>query len=77
MLFVDEVYLPAAGGPPVFRHLPAPTGAQLQVVVQQIAERVGHVLERRGLVERDMENAWVAGDGEAGPLDDLIGPSIT
>jgi ribosomal protein S27E len=46
------VYLPAAGGPPVFRHLPAPTGAQLQVVVQRIAERVGHVLERRGLVER-------------------------
>jgi hypothetical protein len=53
------------------------TGAQLQVVVQQIAERVGHVLERRGLVERDMENAWLAGDGQAGPLDDLIGPSIT
>jgi len=77
MLFVDGVYLPAAAGPPVFRHLPAPTGAQLQVVVQQIAERVGHVLERRGLVERDMENAWLAGDGEAGPLDDLIGPSIT
>ena len=76
MLFVDGVYLPAAAGPPVFRHLPAPTGAQLQVVVQQIAERVGHVLERCGLVERDMENAWLAGDGEAGPLDDLIGPSI-
>ncbi len=53
------------------------TGAQLQALVQQIAERVGHVLERRGLVERDMENAWLAGDGEAGPLDDLIGPSIT
>ncbi len=32
-------------------------------MVQQIAERVGHVLERRGLVERDMENAWLAGDG--------------
>lgn len=46
-------------------------------LLQQIAERVGHVLERRGLVERDMENAWLAGDGEAGPLDDLIGPSIT
>ena len=53
------------------------TGAQLQVVVQQIAERVGRLLERRGLVERDMEYAWLAGDGEAGSLDDLIGPSIT
>ena len=77
MLFVDGVYLPAAGGPPVFRPLPAPTGAELQALVQQIAERVGGVLERRGLIERDMENAWLAGDGEAGPLDDLIGPSIT
>ena len=79
MLFVDGVYLPMAGGPPVFRHLPAPapTGAQLQALVQQIAERVGRLLERRGLIERDMENAWLAGDGEAGPLDDLIGPSIT
>jgi hypothetical protein len=35
------------------------------------------VLERRGLVERDMENAWLTGDGEGGPLDDLLGSSIT
>ena len=53
------------------------TGAQLQALVQQIAVRVGLLLERRGLIERDMENAWLAGDGEAGPLDDMIGPSIT
>lgn len=35
------------------------------------------MLERRGIVERDNENAWLAGDGESGPLDDLIGHSIT
>ena len=31
----------------------------------------------RGIVERDIENAWLAGGGEQGPLDDLIGHSIT
>jgi len=31
------------------------------------------VLECRGLIERDVGNAWLAGDGESSPLDDLIG----
>ena len=34
-------------------------------------------MERRGLVDRDLENAWLAADTEAGPLDDLLGHSIT
>ena len=75
MIFLDGVYVP--GDQPVFRHVPAPTSVQLQVLVQQIAERVGRLLERRGLVERDMENAWLTTDGPGGPLDDLIGHSIT
>jgi hypothetical protein len=37
----------------------------------------GRALERRGLVERDLENAWLATDIGAGPLDDLLGHSIT
>ena len=41
--------------------------------LQHIAERVGRLLERRGLVERDMENAWLTTDGPGGPRDDLIG----
>jgi pyruvate/2-oxoglutarate dehydrogenase complex dihydrolipoamide acyltransferase (E2) component len=77
MILPDGVYLPVDGAAPVFRHVPRPTGAELQVLVQQIAARVGRLLERRGIVERDIENAWLAGDGEAGPLDDLIGHSIT
>ena len=77
MIFLDGVYLPAGDGPPVFRHVPAATTAQLQGLVQQIAERVGRLLEKRGLIERDMENAWLAADGSGGALDDLIGHSIT
>ncbi|MEO6081292.1 MAG: transposase [Steroidobacteraceae bacterium] len=56
---------------------PSPTESELQALVQQIAARIGRVLEQRGVVERDMENAWLATQGAEGPLDDLIGHSIT
>jgi hypothetical protein len=49
----------------------------LEALVEQIASRIGRALERRGLVERDMENAWPTREGEGGPLDDLLGSSIT
>ena len=44
---------------------------------QQIAARIGKLLEKHGLVERDMENAWPTADELTRPLDDLIGHSIT
>jgi hypothetical protein len=59
-IFLDGVYLPVKGATPAFRHVPAPTGAELQELVQQIAVRIGKVLEQRGLIERDMENARLA-----------------
>ena len=77
MIFLDGVYLPVDGAQPVFRHVPAPAGTELKELVQQIAERIGRVLEQRGLIERDMENAWLSTQGSEGPLDDLIGHSIT
>ena len=77
MIFLEGVYVPVEGAAPVFRHVPAPTGTELQELVQQIAARIGKVLEQRGLIERDMQNAWLAMQGEGGPLDDLIGHSIT
>jgi len=51
--------------------------SRLPRLVEQIGAQVGQVLEGRGLIERDIENAWLATDIEAGPLDDLIGHSIT
>lgn len=54
-----------------------PDFRELRELVQRIAERIGEVLELRGLIERDMQNAWLATQGEGGPLDDLIGHSIT
>ena len=77
MIFLDGVFAPVEGAQPVFRHLPAPTATELAALVQQIAGRIGQTLERRGLIERDMENTWLAGDGPTGPLDDPLGHSIT
>jgi ribosomal protein S27E len=71
MIFPDRVYVPVEGAPPEFRRVPVPTGAELQALVQQIAACIGKVLEQRGLIERDMQNAWLAMQGEGGPLDDL------
>jgi hypothetical protein len=77
MIVLDGVFVPAEGAPPVFRHLPAPTTTELATLVQQIAARIGRVLEQRGLIERDLENTWLSTQGAEGPLDDLIGHSIT
>jgi ribosomal protein S27E len=78
MIFVDAVYLTAGADPPVFRPVSAPGAVELHSLVQHIAERIGRLLEQRGLIERDCENAWLRGDpAQAGALDDLVGHSIT
>jgi hypothetical protein len=77
MVFLDGAYQNVGVDAPLFRSAAAPESSDLQALVEQIAGRIGRALERRGLVERDIENAWLAADTEAGPLDDLLGRSIT
>jgi hypothetical protein len=79
MLFLDGVYVDGANGSNLrFRRVKAPTSAELTQLTQTIAHRVGRFLERQGLLERDAENSYLTGDGvEAGPLDQLLGHSIT
>ena len=77
MLFLDGVYLTDGAHSPVFRYVAAPGANELQGLLEQIAARVGQALEKRGLIERDIENAWLSAGAEPGPLDDLIGHSIT
>jgi hypothetical protein len=56
----------------------APTSAELTNLTHTIAHRVGRFLERQGLLERDAENSYLAGDAvEGGSLDQLLGYSIT
>ncbi len=72
------MYLSDGADPPVFRHVATSGTAELQALVQQIAERIGRMLEKRGLIERDAENAWLSSDPSlAGPLDDLLGSYVT
>ncbi len=67
-----------AFAPPIFRHVDEPAAKALQALVERIAARIGRVLERRGLVERGSEDVWLAADAAgSGPLDDLLGHSIT
>jgi hypothetical protein len=56
--------------------LAAPDAPDLRACAEQFALRAGQTLEKHGLIERDIEDAWLAADSEAGPLDDLIGHSI-
>jgi hypothetical protein len=57
--------------------VPAPTSVELNQLLEQIVQRVGRHLERRGLLERDEEQAWLSeAAGEPGPLDVLLDASI-
>jgi hypothetical protein len=66
MVFLDGAYQTAGADAPLFHPVPAPESSDLQQLVEQIAGRIGRALERHGLVERDLENAWLATDTEAG-----------
>jgi hypothetical protein len=78
MIFVDGVYVTDGRGAPVFRAVRSPGAGELQALVQQMAERIGRLLEKRGLIERDAESAWLSGEPvQAGSLDELIGHCIT
>ncbi len=78
MLFLDGVYVERPDGSLRFRWVKAPSGAELIRLNQTLARRIGRYLERQGLLERDAENSYLAGDElEAGPMEQLPGSSIT
>ena len=76
-LVLDGAYL-VGTEPPVFRRIEPPRQEELQALVERLAERIGRALERQGVLARDAENSYLELDPETGgPLDDLIGHSIT
>ncbi len=78
MLFLDGVYVECPDGSLRFHWVKAPTSAELTALAQTLAQRIGRFLERQGLLERDAENSYLAGAAvEAGPMDQLLGSSIT
>jgi len=79
ILFLDGVYERLPDGTRLrFQWVRAPTSAQLTQLAYTIARRVGRLLEREGLLERDTEQLDL---GEAldpdDPMPDLAGHSIT
>ena len=58
--------------------LKAPTSAELTRLAHTIAIRFGRFLDRQGLLERVMENSYLAGDAvDDKPMMPLLGHSIT
>ena len=78
LLILDGVYATHAGRRPQFVPVAAPTVADLEALIDRISRRIGRHLQRRGLLMRDAENAYLDWDAEqASPLDDLAGHAIT
>ena len=78
MLLLDGVYVERPCGLLRFRWVKAPTSGELTRLARILAHRIGRYLERRGLVERDAQNCYLAGDElEAGPMGQLLGCSIS
>ena len=79
MLFLDGVYVERPDGTLRFLRIGAPTSGELDALTRTLAHRVGRLLERRGLLERDAEGAWLAADdgAEPAPINELRAASIT
>jgi len=78
MLFLHGVYFEGRGALLGFRRTRAPTSAELFQRTQTLAHRIGRYLERRGLLERDADNAClISNEAEADTMEQLLGSSIT
>lgn len=80
MLFLDGVYVvtPPHDNRPRFHWVRQPTSAQLTQLAHTIARRVGRLLEREGLLERDTEQLGLSEALDPDdPIPDLAGHSIT
>ncbi len=78
MLFLDGVYIKDQSGKLRFKQLPKPSVESLQALVHTISHRIALSLERKGLLERDIENTYLQLDGmEADSMQSLYGHSIT
>ena len=62
LLFLDGVYVERPDGTLGFRWVKAPSATELAGSTQTLARRIGGYLERQGLLERDAENSYLAGD---------------
>lgn len=77
MLCLDGVYVDQPDGTARFRWVKALTSQELNRLSHTIAHRIGRFLGRQGLLERDAENSYLAGDAvDDDPMTPLLGHSI-
>src|SRR5690554_6365150 len=60
MRVLDGVYVAQSHGSARFRWVKAPTRPELIQLMHTIAHRVGHHLDQQGLLQRDVENSYLA-----------------
>jgi hypothetical protein len=78
LLFLDGVYVERPDGSVRFRWVKAPTSIEITQLADRIARRVARFLERHGLLERDAQHSYLAGESvESDPMNQLLGHSIT
>ena len=58
--FLDGVYIQPTEGKLRFRQIAPPTAEELQTLLHRITHLVACYLERQGLLERDVENSYLA-----------------
>ena len=77
MLFLDGVYTHNKGKTR-FHRVRAPRIDELNALVYTLSHRVAGLLERKGLLERDVENTWLTFDEpDEDPLQQIQGHAIT
>ena len=82
MLFLDGIYIDSTHGSGTrFRRVRAPTSDELTQLTHTIARGIARYLERQGLLERDVESAWLTssagGEEDEATIHPLLGSSIT
>lgn len=64
MLFLDGVYAEDKYGAMRFNRVKAPTQEELGALVHQLSQRVSRFLEKKGWLQRDVENTYLLLDGD-------------
>ena len=76
MLLPDGVYADNGHGKLRFQRVRGPTGNEIRGLLETIAYRVGALLEKRGVLARDAENAWLTLEESDDPLLQWAGSSV-
>ena len=77
MLLLDGVYTTNRYGKRRFQYVRAPLSDELTGLVHTISHRIARLLERQGLLERDMEQSYLTLEEDDDPMQQIQGHSIT